>query len=592
MMKHTDFIMVSEYAKYLNGLVEEFNNSTNDIFILDSKILSSNVDFAESHYIQHIFKYRNFYKYCMDVSDVSKRYDLTILNKNLVEDGKHKGVQYGLPYETDFDIFYYNSNDLENDLPKIVPSKNVSENDLSEIMQNGNETETTEDKIQINKFPLSLGLFDEDIILSTFFDYIAFLYGIPQNIYRSNSREKEKIKNKDYFKIYSNNNLYISFKDYINRCSGNKYIKSNKMLIKDSTLALIDFLNENYLFFKGRASFFDYIRSKRKNDFLSITSLPNKRVAYNKKYLVINKESKIDKDVLKNFAYLLTFEETQLFLANNFGHVPTFINRCMQYKNESIKRRDVLENYYTNHTEVCHAMNETKPIMTRSMLKNTNYSATFTEIRLHLPYALRQYLLGDISVEDIKEIFDNAINTKTLTTENIDAPTLAIYMVLIVYIFFLVIVIIIVYEYRKHPYLKIISPDLCILIILGLIMNLIIPLTLTHIESPLLCKFSFCFAVISRNLVALPMLAIVFRIFYIYNNKSKVNFGRKLNNRRLFTFIFIALFFELIYCLFIILTKEFYIVTEGTIIESRTIYCYHEEAGTHVYICVTYYVVL
>ncbi|ORY30657.1 hypothetical protein LY90DRAFT_705431 [Neocallimastix californiae] len=543
-----------EYSySHLNNIKNDYKIGKTE-FILGSKYAKYLRDFAQSHYVQHVFHYRNLYKKCMDLSNITSQYDLSYQNSDILNEGKFDGIQYGLPYEFDFDVFYYNSNN----------NNNGSINDLRSISPN--DMDFRSNKIPNIKGLLSVALGDEDILLNEFMEYIHYMERLSTiNEYLEEREEKNvesfETEDSDRFAIFNNDTLYDSFKHYLQRISG---FDLSKTLEIDMEQALTSFLNNETPFFKGKGSYYNqiFINTINNNNF-SLSLLPNNYTVTYKNYLVINNKSTKERKVLEKFAYLLTSEKMQYFRAKNFGNIPTFITKVL---NLNQTENSISKSYCENNAEICKIL-----------------------FHLHSIPSEKLFMKNKYNIDYLKEVIDNTINMKLLTVENIDMATIALYVVLALFVLSLTVVMVIVYQNRKHPYLKVISPSLCNLIIFGLIMNLIIPLFLTNIRSVLLCKTSFIFGVLSRNIVILPMFAIIFRIFYIYTNKSEVDFGAKLNNKRLFIYILIFLFVVFCYCIFTILSNEFYIVMEGNIIESRTIYCYHTGSSIHLNLTLIYY---
>eukprot|EP00833_Pecoramyces_ruminatium_P013615 jgi/Orpsp1_1/1187647/evm.model.d7180000059197.1 len=154
-----------------------------------------------------------------------------------------------------------------------------------------------------------------------------------------------------------------------------------------------------------------------------------------------------------------------------------------------------------------------------------------------------------------------------------DILKIILYLPSIIFTVISIMIIFIIFKYRKNPYIKSYSPLLCNLVIISFIMEMHSPYLMIHYKTIEICYFFDIYHTISTNLMLLPVIAITYRIYTIYNNKSKINFGQKLNNKNLFIFVFSTLLVMTLFSIYINLNREYYILSYGNIETFRNPSC-------------------
>jgi len=421
--------------------------------------------------------------------------------------------------------------------------------------------------------PLSIPLNDRNQLLSLLVEYISE---------KRNLTFAEKTTNRKYYEYFYDTqsyDLYRDFRSFVENCSGLSIPEILNVKYKE---ALQSFVSGEKKFFKGKMSHYPYL--KKFSNITFSTTLPPKRFSVvNEHFLVINKHSKKNMDMLVEAIFQLTSKEMQYF-RTSLDYLPTY--------NMSLGATDeVVGAYCQDHMDLCQMIDEMDEIHVQKTFKKDKFSVTFMEIRLLLPLAMKKFLENN-NINSIIKSFTNIMEVKIFRFKYPDSYTIALYILLFIYVVFLSFVIYLVYRNRKHPYLKVISPDFCILVMIGLITNSFTPVLLTHITSTFVCRFIYVQGVVSRNLIFIPLLTVVLRIYCIYNNKSRVTFGKQLNNKRLLRYIGFFLLFFFIGSMIIAIVKEFYIITLGDINNIRYLKCYHHGTKFHVIAGAIYYTII
>eukprot|EP00833_Pecoramyces_ruminatium_P005249 jgi/Orpsp1_1/1179281/evm.model.c7180000068727.1 len=275
----------------------------------------------------------------------------------------------------------------------------------------------------------------------------------------------------------------------------------------------------------------------------------------------------------------------QLHKAKVLNTIPAF-NIKKEYRNSKDGDGDaVILSYCQEHQVICDLMKTLNPIWMTEMFYKNKFSAPFWEARLLLPNEIRKFILGK---RDLKPIFSHILDAKVINSESNDIYVNIICVILAIYMFSAMFIIYLVYKYRNHPYLKMFSPHLCNLVIVGMIMCNIYPITHAHYTNTFICKFIYLIGIISRNLIFLPMVSMVYRIYYIYTNTSEVNFGRRVANKRIYLFISSILLIELVMGSLVVIFKDFFIVSLNDFDQDRLIFCAHHGTTLHVGFIILY----
>ncbi|ORX84286.1 hypothetical protein BCR32DRAFT_291433 [Anaeromyces robustus] len=472
-----------------------------------------------------------------------------------------------------------NINDINHDKNNSTTSlKNINKNNILLSLPLSNITDshelskyfnvtTTEYQTLIDNGLISAGLGNNNELLTLFSEFIHYNKYIPYN-------EKDD-ENIFFFNFLwtdeeKKNLFYNKFREHIINSTG-KNINENLLIsIEEAYQA---FMKREKLFLKGKASY--YQTFKNQNMTLSYKGLPNNVSALNRKYLVINRRTKKDITTLAEIALQLTSEEMQLYRLNHFSNIPTFdLNKSNSQE---------FHTYCQNNSEFCHLIQQINSFDTSKIFNRYTYSGNFMETNLIVPSYLNDYLKTNNSTK-INNKLTNILNTYLFSLSEmykLDYHLLIQDIITAVVLLILIVVIILVFLNRKHPYLKAISPHLSNLTIIGMAINIMVTKLIIYSHDLVMCRLVYILKFFVLNLVYLPMFAIIFRIYYIYTNISKVNFGKKLNDKRILNIISITLLIILLITIVIGYNDEIYVTTMGVAFPTRMVMCYYVHFQFH-----------
>ncbi|KAL6594791.1 hypothetical protein LY90DRAFT_675619 [Neocallimastix californiae] len=578
-----------EFARNLNCTIRELkkqgDDSKFDLVVIQDRILYSDDTYIRNAIIEGSFYIRHFYDYLLtldesEISNYTKHHD-----KELIKRARNpeKGL-LGLPYEIDFNnLYYYDEAEY-----------------LKDIFLSG---------------ILSIALEDGSELTDLFFEYIRSQFGEPDP-----EKNFEYLNNfiQDKSKII---NFYKSFRDYVIKFTG-KDIEST--LSTTHRQAFQSFVRKDKKLFKGKASYYSFLKDKIVYPF-SMVNLSNNYGIVDGKYLSIvaysEKYKKYSSDVM-NYVLLLTSEDFQLARAASFGSIPTFNLKSKEFlnpinnetetpnanaenendvtKNDEIIKFDNTDDHTTNiysycinNPDICKVYNNTKPVEIKKIFYKNKYSAGYLEIRITLPEILKQLLIeGDSNLifERIPNYFDKGVLVE-IQNKHSYKEILTFFLftgINLVVVLILLFTMVKVYKNRKHPFLKAISPLFSNLTLLGLILKCLFPYYFFIVDSKLSCQMNFALNFFFSNLIFLPMLAIIFRIYYIYTNVSNVNFGKKLNDKRILIILSIILILEFIITFLISFAGNYDFSTYGVFLPYRSIWCFFTDYVTYM-IIITFY---
>ncbi|ORX42625.1 hypothetical protein BCR36DRAFT_337135, partial [Piromyces finnis] len=544
-----------EYEDYVNYILNQLKKFDYDIFILDEKFLFGDISTIESSYVRNTFNERNIQKYYLNLSEyfeknkhMNKRFDndafheaytyiysflkdntsdTNIYNHDIVSGGFMNDILYGLPYEIDFNIVY--------------------------------NTDKQKANLENDHIFKSINLVNDDKLFATFIEY---LYSVDNNI-----EEFLRYHIKDENSNNKERNYIDSFRNYL--LHNNKFSTSDlDALTLNNTFNNLK--NDHHSFY-GKASHYCSIKSQKDIGSVSKSFLFKKTVV-NKKYLVINKNSQINKDLLFQVALQLTSSDFQTVTFEKLCKLPTY---TMNEVKPDVFHDDL---DYKNIVESVESIDMKK-------LFTSEYSAPFMEIRAFLPEALKKFLI-DGNSEPIVDMLENIYYLVMDKNSNKDVSTLGLYIPMVIFTIVSIIIIGLVIKYKEHPRVKLLSPGLCIIIIIGYSID--IPLTpYFMIQNPsiLKCKYEFIESILDSSLIMFPMVAITYRIYSIYNNTSKVVIGKRLKNKRLFiilgTLFIISVVTAAITAFFIF---HFYLESYGNISTYRQQTCEFDESDGFTYV--------
>ncbi|ORX79208.1 hypothetical protein BCR32DRAFT_294565 [Anaeromyces robustus] len=523
------------YYRYMLNLISYIEVGDCDMAIVEDRVLFTEEALMESDFVEYYIGYRQptigfFNK--LNKNNIIKNLDLSYNDPKMIHDAKFKNDLYGLPYELDFDVLYYNN-------------ENEKTNDLVSKM----ESLTWDDLILLmNMSPnvsLDSSIGEENDLLNFFTEYVSNHYNLTEEY------------DKNYFKVLYNetgesifNSLYDTVAKYSN---GNT---EDTVLINNYD-AYYRFLDRDSGFFKGRASYYPFLINDEHKP-ISVTLPPKYITAIIEKYLVVNNESQINEDILAKVAMQLTSKEFQLFKAENFGSIPTF-DISKKESDSDIKL------YCNKFSHICNLMDKMKRIYVKDIF-STKYSVPFFEIGALLVKDLKYFLIhtDEDSIETILFDFKNA---NELVTFDLGIYGVLAYIITILVVIFSIIIIFFVNKYKDHPYLKVISPIFCEMIIVGCTLNMTKTIQDLPPYSEIGARIYFMIWTISDNLIYIPMFVVTYRIYRIYQSSGFMT--RSLNNSRLLLLSIIIMSISIIFRFIITCTDDFYYFPFGSLRDPR-----------------------
>ncbi|ORX40396.1 hypothetical protein BCR36DRAFT_400882 [Piromyces finnis] len=427
-LNFTCFSRNNSFSKetYSEFIIKEIKKSNYDILIVDEKFLFNDVSFIESGFANHQYDIRNIRDNYMNLANIYNTTRFSYHTANALENGflTDKDL-FGLPYEQDFNLIYYNKINL---VDKSINS--LTWDDVLLMVNPSNNKSTNSNPAAY----IELNLNDDDELLDFFIEYTTNKYNI-------------KINGTNFETIFYGEkslDLFNSFQSFITKLSTFSIDKPFEKTQKNIYNSLLD--NEVFLT-RGKASHYKYIETKNKTFLVSLP--PKNTTVTNIKYAIINKNSNYSADLLKNVTLNLISEEMQIFRADNFGAIPTF----------DVSKKDQIESigrYCHENSELCELMDNMNRINIKEAFKG-KYNPPFIEIRLLLPQAIRNFLAG-LSYSYISNIFEN-INMLVIDhSKRKDTIKISFHISFIITILGSLIPLILLLKYKKHPYLKSYSP--------------------------------------------------------------------------------------------------------------------------------------
>eukprot|EP00833_Pecoramyces_ruminatium_P000815 jgi/Orpsp1_1/1174847/evm.model.c7180000051668.1 len=534
---------------YYEYIINELKspNSTYDMLVLDDKFLFGDLSTVESYLIGENFDIRNIHEHFVKISDYeNKSYYMENINEygDILKHGSLDDVLYGLPYEIDFDLLYYYHNNKNMNLEFSPPLNESSWQEAFPVSVH--ESPDNEDHTTSSFIPLNQALGDNDELLNFFIEYLR-------------SMEKNEMEVSHYFDLLYNDfspSDYDRIKAFIEKNSD-----INKVLSLSMNDAYQNFLSENTSedsrIFKGKASF--YTSMLKKNPAIEATLPPSNFSIFREKFLVINNNSPLPKETLVKVAFYLTSKKMQIFRAETFGTLPavTLIDKNTPQDSE-------MTEFCFENQPLCQFMKDVNPIHIKDVFKLNPYSIPFMEVRVILPEVMRKFLLeGD--ADHLSHTFKNIVNTGLMKSRDKRISSFILHGSIAVFTIGCGIVMYLVHKYRKQPYLKVISPLFSNIIIFGFILKYISFTFCIQANSIIKCKSFYILEIISSNFILIPMYIITFRIYSIYTNRTNMNIGKKLNNKRLFIVIMVLSLISMTAFFLILSSNEIFISAYGTI---------------------------
>ncbi|OUM57649.1 hypothetical protein PIROE2DRAFT_64881 [Piromyces sp. E2] len=570
------FMKDKDYLNYLTCISDHIKNRKCDMLILDDKIIFGDDALIENYAINRLFGYKRVRSNFLELDKYIDQKEYSFHDREIFEDGSMNGTVYGFPFEIDFDLIYYHKESAH--LNRLSRNTTVWDDflDMEKLKIGLNQN-------QLNpkwKGPISLSLGDKGELLSIFIEYTGYEFG--KTYVRNNTVSIGSFLGSEQH--------FINFKKFIMKTTGASDEDMKDLLNVHVDAAYDAFLNGEYPLYVGKASYYKYIRTNNNDGVLPLL-MPMGVTVMTEKYVIVNKNSRLDMEMLAKAAKILSSMEMQNYKIEKLGSLPTF---GIHEKNNVYKGTDNETKNSQLHCpinqDVCNTLKFLYTISIKHRFFNQQSSSSLMEVRDILPQALMKFLL-DNDAETVVKTFKNNIVLNNYSNDYWDLPFILLYGSFLVLIVFALVIITLVYRYRNHPYLKMISPRICILVILGFVATTVSIPFYGHFSSVDICKVGFILGIIIRDMVFLPMFIIVYRIYYIYTNESKVNFGKKLNDRRLFCYIGFIMFINISIGVIIVIFKDFYIINVNC---NQRHYFRSEFEGSDIYSCIylLYYLII
>jgi len=521
---------------YINDLSYKLRKREYDMVILDERILFSEMALMESDLtFASTGLYYPSFDLLHDLTDYIDMKDLEFHDPKCKSFGIYKDRIVGIPYEFDFDVLYYHH------------TKNSMIDEDTQLLLDYMKSNSWKDLIsQMNKNsqPLQLPLGDDNDLLNFFVEYSYNQYNLSSEF------------DPDYIKLFYNdtsNTFFTNLRDSINTYTDYEVKNSIIQTLDD---AFYEYMKKQTTFFKAKAShniLFKYLNVNSTE--LPLSLPPMNQSVTTHKYIVANRFSNIHPKLLAEVALILTDKKMQLLRAENLGSIPTF-----DFSKKDSDRD--MKNYCEDNPVICDAMDRAEKLYIRNIFKSKNM-IPFIEIECLLPVKIKNYFISN-DIEYIKNAFTN-MNEFITSNLGFYGTLSCVVTVLVITIFF--VIMFITNRLKEHPYIKVISPDFCNLIILGCIFNLVKILKYIPPYSITKIKIFLVLETLGTNLIFVPMFAVSYRIFHILKTRSLISIN--LYNKRLLTGVLVAISISVIYCLSIMLTNNFYYDCYGSINEPR-----------------------
>ncbi|ORY75589.1 hypothetical protein LY90DRAFT_665882 [Neocallimastix californiae] len=520
---------------YMNDLASKLSKKEYDFVVMDERILFNEMALMESPLILSEINYRQpSLELLHDLSKYINKKDLEFHDPKILSYGIYENKIIGIPFEYDFDVLYYHGKDEK---------YSKSYNDTQLLLQNM-ENYTWNDLIkqmESNAQPLRVAFGDDNDLLNFVIEYTSNHYNLSPE-YDSNYM--------DLFTNKSSTNYYTEFRDLVRTFSEKNNARNAALTSLDD--AYNYFKKNNSSFFKAKASHHYIFRSEYSNYEIPLSLPPKYQTATTHKYLVANKFSKINPELLAEIALILTDKDAQLFRAKNFGSIPTFDFSKMDTDQD-------LQNYCQDNPILCQVMEKMKKLYIRDIFKSDTM-VPFFEILYLIPIRFKNYFITN----DLDYIKFSLTNVYKFITDHLGIYGILSILVSTITILFFTFYIYMTIKLKNHPYMKVISPIFCNFIVLGCILNLIKVLKFIPPYSLLKIKLFLIIDTLGTNLIYIPMFAVAYRIYRIYKTKTLIVYT--LNNKRLFIIVFSVIFLAVLYRIIIVFTCRFYYESIGSFI--------------------------
>ncbi|ORX80827.1 hypothetical protein BCR32DRAFT_280198 [Anaeromyces robustus] len=514
---------VNAYHEFERKMITARNNKY-DMIIVDDRILFNDIALIETHFIEDDFWIlKPSLELFTDYAEYIEKNKLNYHDSSILKDGSYENHIY--------------VNDIV---------KNINDITWKDVLTSLREEDPP--------YPLTIALGDDDDLINLLMEYASNFYNLSKDY------------DKNFFNLFYNETgteFFDSFFNFVMTFSEDN-VENSLYLYQDD--AFLTFLDGESSFLKAKASHHKVLTTT--DDNISATLPPKYTSAITEKYLLINNKSEIKPDILSKIAYQLTSKEMQLFRAKEFGRVPTF-DLSQKDSDEDIK------SYCQMEPKLCLFIENMKRLNIKELFKS-KYSPSYFEIGYMLPQNLRDF----IEYNDIQSTIKIFKNIKELTSTGLGAYAVLSYIITAITGIFGYYVMYLVYKYRNHPYIKVVSPWFNMIILFGINMSIFKLVFRLPPYAILKARFFLLYSTLNFNFIYIPMFAITYRIFRIYNSKSVIS--KSLSNKRLSIVIAVLILIISIYRSIISFTDNMYYMGHGCIENDRfPMYEYVEYDNDH-----------
>jgi len=547
-----DSLYFLDFSDMVNKLESE-EKQKYDFVVLDNYMLFSEIALIESELMSRFKNRKPTISYLLNLSENIEKLEkeITFNDPRFLEDAKYNGQYYGLPYELDFNVlFYNNTSDNSNYLAKRMSTISWS-GLISSLMA-----------IKSNNNKMTIGLTDDIDFLSYFMEFTSDKYNLSD---QADPNFFELFYNKTSDKVYKN------FRDYLMSCSSNNITSAFQVTLND---AFTSFKEGRSAFIKGKASYYDIFKKRvssieneeggegvdeGKLNTFDVSLPPKFKSSIIEKYLCINKHSTHDVSLLTKIALQLTSKQMQLYRAEQFGSIPTF---DISKRNDDINTNT----YCQTHAKICDMIQNMKHVNLKSIF-NSKYSAPLIEIIALLPKHFRKCLVQN-EINSMPDVFRSINEPLTNVMSIVNALC---YILIIVTSAFTGFTMYLINKYKTNPYIKVFTPSILIITMSGIILNIIKIFQYLSPYFELKTRIVISIETLSDNLIYIPMIMIVYGLITILKGEL-VNSADKTseNFKKIGVIVIVTISSLFIICrLVTIIFSDFYYESNGNIIQSR-----------------------
>jgi len=207
-------------------------------------------------------------------------------------------------------------------------------------------------------------------------------------------------------------------------------------------------------------------------------------------------------------------------------------------------------------------MEKMKRIYIRDIFKSDTM-VPFFEIECYFPRLFKSFYL----YSNVDYVISPFKHMNEFITDHLGVYGVLSIIFIILTILFFIFIIFMTYKLKNHPYIKVISPIFCNLIVIGCIFNLIKVIKFIPPYSETKIKIFLILGTLGTNLIYIPMFAVTYRIFHILKSKSLKHNG--LTDKQLFIGVMSIISLSIIYNIVIIFICKFYYECKNNIEYSR-----------------------